>query len=119
MSVTVREPAPSEKRSVVIREQNAPAPGAGVGYWTVPVAHEDAVPLQLLANILATGKSSRIYRKLVADNHPANRQSMGSRYGIRGIPAFYLLGRDGKVAAVDCRGPRLAQEVGRLIGAGG
>ena len=56
---------------------------------------------------------------VVADNHPANRQSMGSKYGIRGIPAFYLLGRDGKVAAVNCRGPRLAQEVARLMAAGG
>ena len=56
---------------------------------------------------------------VVADNHPANRQSMGAKYGIRGIPAFYLIGRDGKVAAVNCRGPRLAQEVARQVAAGG
>jgi thiol-disulfide isomerase/thioredoxin len=56
---------------------------------------------------------------VVADHHPRNQKSMAAKYGIRGIPAFILLGTDGKVAAVHCRGQRLGQEVGRLIASGG
>jgi thiol-disulfide isomerase/thioredoxin len=52
---------------------------------------------------------------VVADNHPRTKQKMGAKYGIRGIPAFILVGQDGKVAAVNCRGPRLGKEVARLL----
>jgi len=53
---------------------------------------------------------------VVADNHPGNERKMAAQYGIRGIPALVLLGKDGKVAAVNCRGPQLGQEIARLIG---
>ncbi len=56
---------------------------------------------------------------VVADRHPNTRQSMGAKYGIRGIPAFVLIGRDGKVAAVHCRGERLGQQLARLLPVGG
>ena len=56
---------------------------------------------------------------VVADNHPHNRQSMGAKFGISGIPAFVLIGRDGKVAAVNCRGQRLGKHLQRLIPSGG
>jgi thiol-disulfide isomerase/thioredoxin len=56
---------------------------------------------------------------VVADNHPNNRKSMAARFGIRGIPAFILVGRDGKVATVHCRGERLGQSLAKLINRGG
>jgi thiol-disulfide isomerase/thioredoxin len=56
---------------------------------------------------------------VVADNHPRNSKSMAAKYGIRGIPAFILIGPDGKVATVHCRGPRLGEAVGRLLQVGG
>lgn len=56
---------------------------------------------------------------VVEDKHPRNKQPMGVKYGIRGIPAFILLGRDGRVAAVNCRGPRLGRELSRLLRADG
>jgi thiol-disulfide isomerase/thioredoxin len=52
---------------------------------------------------------------VVADNHPSNRNSMGGKFGIRGIPAFILIGKDGKAAAINCRGPRLGQELDKLL----
>jgi thiol-disulfide isomerase/thioredoxin len=52
---------------------------------------------------------------VVADYHPSNKKRMGATYGIRGIPAFILLGKDGKVASVDCRGQQLGQELARLF----
>ncbi len=52
---------------------------------------------------------------VLADRHPRNATSMAAAYGIRGIPAFILVGRDGRVAAVQCRGKRLGQELARLL----
>ena len=55
---------------------------------------------------------------VLADRHPANRNSMAGMYRIQGIPAFILVGRDGKVAAVHSRGPRLGQAVAQLLASG-
>jgi len=55
---------------------------------------------------------------VVADRHPANRQSMAAQYGVRGLPSLFLLDRDGNVAAVNCRGPQLGQQLARLLGPG-
>jgi thiol-disulfide isomerase/thioredoxin len=52
---------------------------------------------------------------VVADSHPNNQNSMAARFGIQGIPAFILVDQQGKVAAVHCRGPRLEQELARLL----
>ena len=53
---------------------------------------------------------------VVADSHPRNRTSMGTKYGISSIPAFILLGKDGKVVAVQCRGPKLGRQLAQLLG---
>ncbi len=52
---------------------------------------------------------------VVADNIPGNRNSMGDKYGISSYPTFILLGKDGNVAAVNCRGRRLGPEVARAL----
>ncbi|MHC4574718.1 MAG: M16 family metallopeptidase, partial [Planctomycetota bacterium] len=69
--VTVREPQLNKGRSVTIKEDNAPAPGVGVAYRTIPVRHKDSVVLDLLAEILGGGNSSRLYRELVAEKQLA------------------------------------------------
>lgn len=53
---------------------------------------------------------------VLADAHPKNRVSMSGKFGIRGIPAFILVGKDGNVAAIHCRGPRLGEELSKLLG---
>ena len=55
---------------------------------------------------------------VVADKHPRNKASMGDKYGIRGIPAFVLIGQDGKVATVNCRGQALGKNLEKLLGKG-
>jgi thiol-disulfide isomerase/thioredoxin len=52
---------------------------------------------------------------VIADLHPMNRNSMGAKYGINSIPAFVLIGPDGKVAEVHCRGERLGQAISRIL----
>lgn len=53
---------------------------------------------------------------VLADRDPKLKQSMGARYGIRYLPSLVLVGRDGKVAAVNCRGKRLGAELKKLLG---
>ncbi len=54
---------------------------------------------------------------VVVDNFPGNPQPMATRYGIRDLPAHILIGKDGKVAAVNCRGKQLGEELDKLLGA--
>ncbi len=69
--IKVKEPLPQKPRRIKIKEDNAPAPGLGVVYRTVPMNHDDTVVLDLLAQILGGGKSSRLYRQLVAEKQLA------------------------------------------------
>jgi zinc protease len=69
--VTVREPEPAGKRTVKLEEENAPAPAVGVVYRTVPISNKDSVAVDLLAEILGGGRSSRLYRELVAEKQLA------------------------------------------------
>ncbi len=71
--VSVREPQPTAKRSVVVKQKNAPAPVVGIAYRTVPVGHADAPALALIRSILSGGNSCRLYRDLVAERQLAVR----------------------------------------------
>lgn len=52
---------------------------------------------------------------VVADN--LNPRPMAAQYGIRSLPAFVVVGRDGKVAAVNCRGKQLGETVEQVLAA--
>lgn len=69
--VTVKEPEPAGKRTVTVKEDNAPAPTAGVVYRTVPISDKNSITIDLLAEILGGGRSSRLYRELVAEKQLA------------------------------------------------
>lgn len=69
--VSVRESAITSPRSIVIDDENAPAGGAGFLWRTVPHGDRDEVVLDLLAEILGGGHSSRLYRDLVAERQLA------------------------------------------------
>ena len=69
--VSVREPEPNGLRSVTLKEDNAPAPIVGVVFRTVPIRNKDSVAIELLAEILGGGNSSRLYRELVAEKQLA------------------------------------------------
>jgi zinc protease len=69
--VTIKEPEPAGKRTVKLEEENAPAPLVGVVYRTVPISNKDSVVFDLLAEILGGGRSSRLYRELVAEKQLA------------------------------------------------
>lgn len=56
---------------------------------------------------------------VVADNFAAmsgSGQSMAARYGVRSLPGMILIGRDGRVAAVNCRGKELGEQLTQILG---
>ncbi len=44
------------------------------------------------------------------------KNPFGQQYGIRAIPAMFLLDREGRLVSTNARGPKLEQEVKRLLG---
>ncbi|MEI8213124.1 MAG: thioredoxin-like domain-containing protein [Planctomycetota bacterium] len=53
---------------------------------------------------------------VLADKHPNNKESMGNKFGISSIPTVILVGPDGKVLDIDCRGPKLGQRLSEIFG---
>jgi thiol-disulfide isomerase/thioredoxin len=53
---------------------------------------------------------------VLVDNFPGNQNSMAAKYQIASIPAFILVGKDGNVAAVNCRGDLLGQKLTEILG---
>lgn len=69
--VAIKEPEPKEARTLVIDDENAPAPLVELLWTTIPLGNKDEPVLDLLASILGGGNSSRLYRDLVAENQLA------------------------------------------------
>ncbi len=85
--VQVREPVPNEPREIIIDDERAPAPVAGIGWLTVPSRHEDSIVLELLASIWGEGDSSIIYKELVE-----TRMSVGAEAGTFALEQAGLFG---------------------------
>ena len=69
--VEARKSVPFEKQEITITEQNAPAPGLALIFRGVPMNHADATAINLMTTILGGGESSRIYRRVVAEDQSA------------------------------------------------
>ncbi|MBK8914904.1 MAG: insulinase family protein [Phycisphaerales bacterium] len=67
----ISAPQRAEAGRVTIKADSAPAPVAGVVFRTVPVGHDDAVVLEMLAAVLGGGESSRLHRAMVAEGEVA------------------------------------------------
>ena len=65
--VTIEEPQPTSARTIVIDDENAPTGEVIIIWRTVPMGHPDETALDFLSEILGGGKSSRVYRRLVAE----------------------------------------------------
>ena len=62
---------PFEAGEVTIKEKNAPAPLIGLIFRGVPLNHPDSTAIDLFTMILGGGESSRIYRRMVAEEESA------------------------------------------------
>lgn len=61
----VADPPQTEPRQVEVRRPNTPLPATLHAWRVPPETHPDAYAIDLLTNILAGGRSSRLYRRLV------------------------------------------------------
>lgn len=86
---------PFVKKEVVITEQNAPAPLAALIFRGVPLNHPDVMAINLMTTILGGGESSRIYRRVVAEEQSA----------VMAMSAGMSLEQDGMVAAAAVLSP--------------
>ncbi|MEY5009340.1 MAG: hypothetical protein RLZZ253_479 [Verrucomicrobiota bacterium] len=68
---TVSIPPQTAPRELEVLKDNTPLP-ATLHAWHAPAeTHPDAYPLEMLGNILSTGRSSRLYRRLVEKEQAA------------------------------------------------
>lgn len=69
--VNVTEPPLQETKTVVIDDENAPAGQVSLAWRTVPTGTRQETVLDFVSEILGGGRSSRIYRALVAETQTA------------------------------------------------
>ncbi|MGB8634351.1 MAG: pitrilysin family protein [Rhodanobacteraceae bacterium] len=73
--VTATEPARSKDRSVTLTSANAPLPAMAMTWLIPPAKSPDSIALEVAAQLLAGGHSSRLYQSLVYQDQIA--QSVG------------------------------------------
>ncbi len=76
--VSTPELKPFEQQDVTITEKNAPAPAVALVFRGVPLNHPDAVTIDLMTMILGGGESSRLYRRIVAEDQSAVMAAAGN-----------------------------------------
>jgi len=107
--------APGTSKSV--DEPMTPLP-ATVHIWRAPVlTHEDAEAIDLLISILATGKSSRMYRRLVdVERAAVNSAAFTWMQEKAGLVAAYAIGNRG--VTIEQLDSLIEEEVQKLIDTG-
>lgn len=68
----------TEPMRIVVPEKKGPLPIVGVGFRTVPMAHDDALALEMLGLILGGGESSRLNQVLVQEKEIATAAFAGA-----------------------------------------
>ncbi|HXW05855.1 MAG TPA: pitrilysin family protein [Vicinamibacterales bacterium] len=69
--VTAKEPPQTELRVESKDDPKAPLPAVASAFKLPSIGHADTYPLQVAFDILSTGESSRMYRRLVYDEQSA------------------------------------------------
>jgi len=69
--IDIVEPTPTDARTIIIDDENAPSGQTILAWHTVPAGDPDETALDFLSEILGGGNSSRVYRRLVADSQMA------------------------------------------------
>jgi thiol-disulfide isomerase/thioredoxin len=86
----------------------------GISFEQAPDAAKPAKRQKTAAEMLAFTQENRMPWPQYYDG-TYWENPYGKKFGIRGIPAMFLLDREGKVVSTNARGPKLEQEVKRLL----
>jgi len=89
--VTVIEPPQTEPRELTRAFNNVPLPAVASAYELPPLGHPDTYALQIASDILSSGQSSRLYRRLVYEEQVAVGVS-GQGLFLEGPSIFFAFG---------------------------
>lgn len=99
----VKVPEITEPRSLVVQEDKTPLPATLHAWVGCEETHPDSYALDLLATILADGRSSRLYRRLVDQEQVAlAAQAMPILFEKAGVVGVFATGQRGvEIAQLD------------------
>ncbi|PLX26455.1 MAG: peptidase M16 [Ignavibacteria bacterium] len=93
---TIVIPKQTEPRELIVEEAVTPLPAYIESYVTVDYRNDDAYALELLGNVLSSGKSSRLYQRLVDNEQLAlQASSFGMPLDKAGMFAFFSIANAG------------------------
>jgi zinc protease len=95
--VTATEPEQTKQKELSKSYSNVPLPAVASAYHLPPADHPDAYALQVASDILSSGESSRLFRRLVYDEQVALGAS-GNALLLEGPSIFfaYAIANQGK-----------------------
>ena len=89
-------PKQTDPRELVVEEEVTPLPAYIESYVTVDYRNDDAYALELLGDVLSSGKSSRLYQRLVDTEQLAlQASSFGMPLDKAGMFAFFAIANSG------------------------
>jgi zinc protease len=88
---TVTEPEQNEPVELTKSFNNVPLPAVASAYQLPPLGHPDTYPLQIASDILSSGQSSRLYRRLVYEEQIAVA-AVGQALILEGPSIFFAFG---------------------------
>jgi zinc protease len=93
--VSAVEPPLQEPKAITVKAESAPAPVVALAWRSVRQDHPDYPALQMAAAVLGGGQSSRLYRKIVAEDRSA----------VVALAGAFSLEQDGAVGAAAVLAP--------------
>jgi predicted Zn-dependent peptidase len=110
---TVKLPEVTEPKKLVVEEEKTPLPASLHAWHGCEQTHADRYPLDLLANILANGRSSRLYRRLVDQEQVAlAAQAIPILFEKAGVVGVFATGQRG--VALEQLDKLMAEEVEKV-----
>ncbi len=86
----------TEPRTMVVEEKVTPLPGLIESYVTVDNRHPDSYALEFLGDVLSSGRSSRLYQRLVdKDQLAVQAGSFPMNFDKAGMFAFFCIANQG------------------------
>ena len=86
----IQEPPQEAEKRITLRRQEARLPYVALVYHVPAFPHPDAFPLEVMSQILAGGKSSRLYRKMVYEEQLALETGADFPFNSRDPHLFYV-----------------------------
>lgn len=109
--VSIKEPPITESKEIIIKGEKAPAPVVGIGWRTVPISHKDSITIDLLSEIIGSGKSSRAHIKLV----DAERLAIAVESGTYALQQDGLIGIGAVMNPLTAKPDKVIKELKNIV----